>query len=75
VKAGAIQPDAIIIAGQTPSVDHIPGVLEQTTETFTYTVNKMTFIVTPKYREDGQKNIGEILLEMMLKDTVDRCNA
>ena len=33
-----------------------------------YTVGKMTFIVTPVYRENSNKTIYKLLLDLMRKD-------
>ena len=42
---------------------------EQTAETVTYNVDKMTFIVTPVYREGSGKTIHDLLLNLMKKDS------
>ena len=34
----------------------------------TYMVDKMTFIVTPVYREDSEKTVHDILLNLMERD-------
>ena len=38
---------------------------EQTSEPITYKVDKMTFIVTPVYREGDGKTIHELLIDLM----------
>jgi hypothetical protein len=37
-------------------------------EDITYNVDKMTFIVTPVYRDDSGKTVHDILLNLMEKD-------
>jgi hypothetical protein len=47
---------------------------EMEQEPITYNVGKITFIVTPVYREDSNKTIHDILLGWMIKDSENPCN-
>ena len=38
-------------------------------ESIEYKVGKMTFIVTPVYREDSDKTIHDLMLNLMKKDS------
>ena len=42
-------------------------------ECTTYKVDKMTFIVTPVYRENGNKTVHDIILGLMIIDREKPC--